>query len=76
MILTTSIEVSHEDKPSDSVVVAEYKKNGVLIRHKCHNENHLVRDCKANTVKDKAYYLIMVQEEEEKEKEKAFVAHV
>ncbi|KAL7582460.1 hypothetical protein Lser_V15G41487 [Lactuca serriola] len=42
----------------------------------CNKENHFAKDCKANMVKDKSFYLRMVQEMEEKEKARAYVDQI
>lgn len=78
MMLKNSYEAPKEDKPSDTIVSTEKKKDRVLICHKCHKENHFSWDFKVNVVKDKAFYLRMTQEVEDKEKAtaKAFVAQV
>ena len=62
-------------KTSDSGTSSE-DKSDVVICHKCNKENHFAKDCKANVVKDRAFYLRMAQELEEKEKARAYVAHV
>lgn len=76
-MLTNSSKAPKEDKSSDTIDGTKEKKEGNLIYHKCHKENHFSRYCKANIVKDKAFYLKMAQEAVDKEKvEKAFVAQV
>ena len=58
-MLTNSIEASKEDKLLDTADGTKEKKEGTLIRHKCHKDNHFARDYKANVAKDKEFYLRM-----------------
>lgn len=76
MMINNSTETPHEDKSSDINNIQENKKDGVLICHKFHKENNFAKDCKANVIKDKEFYLKMAQEVEDKEKGKALVAQV
>lgn len=77
-MITNSHEASKEENYLNTVAGTEEKKEGVLIYHKFHEENHFSRQCKANVMKEKkSLYLRIAQEYEDKEKiEKAFIAQV
>ncbi|XP_023766503.2 uncharacterized protein LOC111915032 [Lactuca sativa] len=68
-------EAPQPTKTSDFGTPSEDKID-VVFCHKCNKENHFARDCKANVVKDRSFYLRMAQELEEKEKARPYIAHV
>lgn len=70
---TQSKEVPPQSQSTDFGTSIE-DKSDIIICHKCNKENHFAKDCKANIVKDRAFYLRMAQELEDKEKGNAYVA--
>lgn len=63
-------EISQTNKSPDSSINTKDNKDGVLVCHKCHRENHFARDYKSNVVKVKAFYHRTTQEMENRRKKK------